>query len=489
MEARSVWAMSSARTLARATMITLIASVGMGGVAPAGAIAAPSEERVDHDIYMRESYGLRADRAYVKGLIGSDADVGSNDHGMALTKSEADDLDLYRRANFEIAVGRDLVPFLEKQPNYAGEWIDQAKGGELVVMLTRRNDEVIAKIRNRMPSPSRGVRFEVVESTYRELEEALDLAPSLAESIAPSARYSIGEINIEKNRLDLTYTGMDPSTLKARAPALEAELGVKTRVRSGPMTRQMENCGTGQDTVNSCWTPLRAGVRVRWSTAINPSDPRTGHYCTMGFHILKGGNQEWLTAGHCVKNASSVQMFHARNYHNPGGQTPYHKIGDMKDSLYNPTDKIDAARIGNFFGASEASARIFGTDQPYFTGGASSPIVGSKVWAKGATSIELGFTYGASGKIKSKTATWTSETANPNIVVQGATMGGYESRDGDSGGPIYVKGNFNGQYQYAPVGIINDRVQPEDGEPGRTAFAIVTTVLNKFGASIKTGSN
>ena len=67
-------------------------------------------------------------------------------------------------------------------------------------------------------------------------------------------------------------------------------------------------------------------------------------------------------------------------------------------------------------------------------------------------------------------------------------MDGYTAKDGDSGGPVYLKGLFNGTYQYTPIGIVNDRVQSSDNEPGNTAFAIVKTVLNKFGWSINTGS-
>ena len=466
------------RTRLGALLLMCIVAVSILGSATRS-VAAVSETEVDRGVYMRDLYGLRADRAYVEELISSTRDVGSLEFGMPLTKAEADDLELNDRANFEAAVSVDLVPYLETLPTYAGEWIDQKDGGSLVVMLTKHQDQVIADIKSRMPKPSRGVRFEIVDSTWVELEEALERSPSVAKSIVPSARFSIGEINTQKNRLDLRFVE-GAASLKADEASLEASLGVKVSVGSSPRTTQMENCGNGSG-VENCWNPLRAGVRVYWRTYNDP------WICTMGFHILKDGNPQWLTAGHCVYDKdTSNKMFHSQWFHNPGGDAPYEHIGEQKGSLYNETDKIDAARIGQQFGAAEASARIYGTAPTFFTGDAGSPVVGVKVWARGATSMLLG--RGAiDGDIKSKSAMWYSETAK--IMVKGATMGAFNPEKGDSGGPIYIKGEFNGTEVYTPIGIINDDVEPEDGIPGKCAFAKVVTVLGQFDASILTGSS
>lgn len=214
----------------------------------------------------------------------------------------------------------------------------------------------------------------------------------------------------------------------------------------------------------------------------------------MGFHIVKNGNPEWLTAGHCVKTPStSKKMFHSRWYHNTSGNPDtVVRVGGMQATLYTDSKQIDAARIA-FLHDTEVSDRIYGTGTPYVMGGAKWPLVGDKLWGRGATTIRISENWSGvpsqrppqaySGFVKVKNANWWSETGGR--YVYGATMDGFTPEGGDSGGAIYSKTVLaDGSKKYNPYGIIND-IYPEGA--GTCAFAKVKKVLNEMGASLYTG--
>lgn len=252
------------RTTPLAAALSVALALAAAQAAPTAA-ATTDQDAIDHGVYMRGVYGLDASRDLVAGLIGSPADAGSAEFGVPLTKAEVKALDIYGRTDYSLALQNKVLPYIESLPTYAGEWLDQKDGGKLVVMLTKRQDKVIDAVRNRLPKPSRGVRFEIVESSYDDLLAALELAPKVVGELAPNGRYSMGEANIQKNRLDITITASGAETLKAKEATLEARLGVDVKVKSGPLTKQVENCGNGTNVYN-CWNPLRAAVRIHWKT-------------------------------------------------------------------------------------------------------------------------------------------------------------------------------------------------------------------------------
>lgn len=483
------------RTTSLATTLSVALAYAAISVSPAAG-ASVSDDAIDHGIYMRGVYGLNASRDYVAKLAGSPADVGSAEYGVPLTRAEVKELDIYGRTNYSLALQNKVLPYVESLPTYAGEWLDQKDGGKLVVMLTKRQDSVIDGVRSRLPKSSKGVRFEIVESSYDELLTALERAPAVVQELAPGGRYSMGEVNIQKNRLDITVTAPAAESLTAKGAALEARLGVSVKVKTGPQTKQVENCGNGTNVYN-CWNPLRAAIRVKWKTWDN------SWICSMGFHIEKNGNPEWLTAGHCVKHPNtgsnppsyaSNEMFHSKWYHNTSGNTnTVVKVGNMQATLYTDSKQIDAARIA-FLHDDEVSNRIYGTGTPYVMGGAKWPLVGDKLWGRGATTIHISEDWQGdpskrppqaySGFVKVKNANWWSETGGR--YVYGATMGGFTPEKGDSGGAIYSKTVLadGTTKKYNPYGIIND-TYPEG--TGKCAFAKVKKVLNEMGATLYTG--
>lgn len=122
-----------ATTVAWAAVGALVATL----TAPGAQIAVMgADQAVEGAMLLREVYGLPAGRSEVQSLIGSSRDVGSDRYGIPMTQAEVDNVDPDGRAKFSRAVRRDVLPWLEDEPKYAGAWLDQKKNGRLVVALT-----------------------------------------------------------------------------------------------------------------------------------------------------------------------------------------------------------------------------------------------------------------------------------------------------------------------------------------------------------------
>jgi hypothetical protein len=68
------------------------------------------------------------------------------------------------RARFVTAFHDKVMPFLERQPEFAGTWVDEAHDGRMLVMLTKARDAVVEGVGTRMPADSLG--WQAVEVEY-----------------------------------------------------------------------------------------------------------------------------------------------------------------------------------------------------------------------------------------------------------------------------------------------------------------------------------
>jgi len=192
----------------------------------------------------------------------------------------------------------------------------------------------------------------------------------------------------------------------------------------------------------------RAGVVIRNDTA------NSAGTCTMGFHILIGSDEQFLTAGHCGCAYTAVDWHH----------TGLGLIGNEAATMTGlATQKKDMMRVQ--MNDSQASALMYADSGDM--GDGALPIVNETVFAS----------LGVSNLKKSGTVTddWTSWTSEYCHVTMWGGDTNISTIPGDSGSPIYRRFSFGGEWYLTPIGIGNTAV----GQFGR-----VRDALNHWGATI-----
>ncbi len=122
-------------------------------------------------------------------------------------------------AAFSDAVARNVLPWLERQPQYAGTRLDR-DAGQVVVSLTEADPEVIAGLDARVPGGSDGWRLEVPEYTWKQLRRAMVSAWKMR-SLPGARQLESSWIDIEENRIGLRF---ERGAIKYRdVPATERE--------------------------------------------------------------------------------------------------------------------------------------------------------------------------------------------------------------------------------------------------------------------------
>ncbi len=193
---------------------------------------------------------------------------------------------------------------------------------------------------------------------------------------------------------------------------------------------------------------MRAGIRIYQGA--NPPNEQGG--CTMAFHIVDSGDEQFLTAGHCGFGGSN-------NWFHPGYGAV--KVGSELGTLY-AANGHDAMRVQ--MSDAQDSNRIYLDTQLVTT--SRNPIQGEGVCAS------LGFDGSFDcGTVVDSVDTWIGEACG--CVINGADSDGITIIPGDSGSPMVNNvsvGNF------AAIGIVN----LADGH-----FARMQTVLNLMDVVIR----
>ena len=409
---------------------------------------------------LREVYGLPAERGEVQSLIGSSRDVGSDRFGIPMTQAEVDKVDPNGRDKFSDAVRRKVMPWLERQPEYAGSWLDQKNNGELVVVLTNPRPQVVKGIDERMPNGQRGWQLVQAEHSMAELEAAARDAFGVRGRASGGSALVFSAVDVENNRLILHFDTNRIESVRSAKPRWQAELGVPVKIRTGKPVRDTAVCTRGNNPPNNCWGPIPAGVRTR-------SFSVSGRECTMGFQIHKASApkpNQWLTAGHCVHPYRSngtlygnKKVWHSRFFH--GGDP----MGKRKSTLYNTTDRMDIARVALDFSVERTDKLWRGRRGRGFDVGAHTGVMVDDVvfW------VGVGSDGRSKATIKKAWTCWYSETwqynhPNNKLRVCGAWVEGAMSRGGDSGAPVFTKKRVNGRIKFRPVGIVSGN-KPDSG--------------------------
>lgn len=375
------------------------------------------------------------------------------------------------RARFVTAFHDKVMPFLERQPEFAGTWVDEAHDGRMLVMLTKARDAVVEGVGTRMPANSLGWQAVEVEYSLAELEDSLARVPSVSRAVDPSGDLVGWGIDTKGNRLVLTFTDGTAERMRDQKDQFVERLGVPVMIETSgrPIDiDQSEICSHGGTRTN-CWDPTLAGVRI-YKDYVGNSDKA----CTMGFHVYKATadkKNQWLTAGHCTYPGTidETEEYHSTDFH--GGDP----LGRLQATLLVSQQK-DIARVGHWY-ASEATDRIFGLGTAIIVDGAGGISDNDTVKFSGASSQDV-----KQGTIINATYCWYSSTV-PGLEVCGARVQAPTPGDrpigGDSGSPVFRRYTVGDTSHLTPVGIVNAAWELGSGDWVWT-FAKVKFILDNY---------
>lgn len=268
----------------RLAFLAVLVSIGLLAPTPSAAGAGP----VPGEIALRVALGLSTDALHLAAVHADPS--GSAELGIPLDAEEA--ADVRRRAALQDEISEYKQTF-QTRSGFAGFYVDQKGGGELVIMVTSPAQESAVAWANARPEGT-SVRIEVVSRTYDEL-------------VRLAAR-------INADRAQLMSRGVELNSVWVDEPANQVV------VTAHPLTDDMRKIvrSTYPDVTvvdepppelaacvsrSNCTNPLRAGIWVTFSG---------GGACTSNFVARNAGSTldiYLITAGHCA-------LLSERAYHN-----------------------------------------------------------------------------------------------------------------------------------------------------------------------------
>lgn len=256
---------------------------------------------------IRAEFGLRSDLGYIR-IIEREPGTSNRDLGTSLTPAESADIAgrriLSTWAGIVDATG-------ERQPGYAGEWIDQRAGGVLRVAVAGSTaDATYARLRGLLPA---GARVSFVRATYslQELTQAYDQLSS-----EMTSRTSLGRDIIDASitpQYNAVTVALNTAAPRAQVAPFSARYGSRLRIirtAQGFTTQSSRDIESG---------PIHGGIYV--SSLLGN--------CTFGYgDFLNSLGQHYsVTAGHCrgtnfYQGANGAGPFVGQahgNHYVPGG--------------------------------------------------------------------------------------------------------------------------------------------------------------------------
>lgn len=428
-----------ARAAGSVAVMAFLLAIGPGGVQAEDPAAAPSVDEVREAAEKRAAYGLDADEAVVRALLGSSADVGSAKWGISMTAEEERQVDLMGRMQYADYVSQHLSPRLREMPSYAGAYFDQERGGVLVVALTE-DDATESELREVAAAGGGRIEFVTARSTWKQLVQAV----ARARDIWPADAPTVHSISVDEpaNGVVIGVEGDLGGEQDALADLLAADLSVSVAIVTDKPSVDAACPG-----VDSCYSPMKTGTRIRQGS-------ETGGTCTMGFHIKKPGTtiRNFVTAGHCSFIGSTA-------WYMPG----YGYIGGVQSNLI-VSQGMDIMRVG--IPSGQVSNGIFNAPAGMEVDAYSAPLSGETLCG----ALGMSDRYDC-GLIIDTFKTWTSTTCN--CTVEGGRVG-ITSIGGDSGSPLF---RVVTQYTVRAVGVTNQ---------GNGNFARYYDALNHWGWSTVT---
>lgn len=361
---------------------------------------------------MRGVFGLRNDVGYVGDLMQSSDDAGRERWGIPLTESEAVQLDLDTRLEFD-ANAQDVIAFARSVPGFGGAFFDQLAGGNLTIQLVDPTDSTIETISQLAPSGNLTTSVEVVDHSLDELVGALSVAPDVFSDLAPSAQLVDVGVFEPENALIATVLPSDDPNVSALSDAAAAALGVPVIVKSEGGLPAPQACSR----IN-CVSPVKAGIWIG-----NGDDG-----CTMGFQVVNAsGDYQIVTAGHCGDHATDPQSWYHACPSSPGCGSQYAHLylGTPKSNLYIPqnySEDIQRIDLPNV----QKSKKIYADSR--LVAGWGWPVYGELVF------VSLGHT----NQIQPGYVTVTTDVyLLEGYYRLGTKISGLSTGGGDSGSPLY----------------------------------------------------
>lgn len=391
---------------------------------------------MENALVARAKYGLTTDPATVSKLLTTGASPESEVLGFPVTRAEARDLD--ERSAFVQHLGEKTLPYVENLEDYAGHWIDQKNGGRLVVMLTNPTASVKDRVRARMPSPSRGVRFEKAAHDMKSLQRVFrDIETKWPrEGIAPIA------FAIDERR----------NLIVAKVPREQMAKAEAATIAIGGVDIAFEQSSPIEDTAiwsqcvgrGNCYGPFQLGVRVFYSS------PGASWRCGMGFNVRHSSNSNldkaFLTAGHCGYQRNGWWR-HSQDY-----QDAYGAVGKKKASPYDSGDGRDVMVVAISDWAQNKTSRIKGETASSVLIAAQKPSQGQQLYLSLAQSAVR---YHGSADARSQK--WKSTYSGEWMHGSGLDFdnANWSLDYGDSGSPIYVRNCTASPCEMTPVGLVS----------------------------------
>ena len=359
-----------AGVLALATSAAGVAAADTTSTAPAIGVPVSTGSEVAQAVAARKAYGLVADPATVEALMASSADVGSAEVGIPMTRDEVSAVDINGRNAFVAAARDELIPYVRSLKTFAGVWVDQQSGGDLVVSLTSLDAPTLGAIEARAPSASRGVRVVTAKHTAATLEAAMhSLTQTWRSAHADAPLVAVGR-DTPNNRLQVQITKGSGADLAGLASSLTTQVGVDMTVTETEPGDDV-TC-TSRDT---CYGPMKAGIRIRDGSTSG------GHWCTMGFLVTVNGttDEQLLTAAHCYFDGVGTNWYHKA----------YGLLGSEANRSAYGHDGYDVMTVR--FPDAQDSELIYGVSGPQQFTGSALPITGEGVCFFGIVDHELGY--------------------------------------------------------------------------------------------------
>lgn len=263
-----------------------------------------------------------------------------------------------------------------------------------------------------MPSPRLGISFKQGQYTERELRDAVPNAWDAWSRLAPKVRPISIAVSVADNRLTYAFDASEIEVAKAALGAVNDRVGIP-----GSVAIEQSLSDATCNGRNDCHTPFESGILIYRDFSYS------NWYCTMGFHITVGSDEQFLTAGHCGYGAGAPDDWHHPTF-------PGTFVGNEIASLYGADGK-DVMRVAVL--DSQASQFVFAEPNSLSVLTYALPVDNEAVCASRGKSS--GPIIGC-GIVQDSWDSWWSDTANPDVRVFGADSS-IPAINGDSGSPLY----------------------------------------------------
>ena len=256
--------------------------VAMAVAPETGLAAEPTEYQLDDAIRVREDFGLRSDRSFVREAYANPSKYSDMSWGTPLSTAEAEDL---RGRVQRVHDVRPAVFAAEKRDGFAGVYFDQLRGGVPVFLFSNGLSAAKAEIRNVLDGAG---DFEV-KRVERSMQDLTTVKRRVAEARDRMYKEGMLVTSVGYDIMD-NVVEVGVANKLATAKTLLSEHGDAVRVvQEGAAV--MDACNSAADCPSA-----KGGIKL----------VGTKSFCTAGFMGKRADGNSHLvliTAGHCTNFA------------------------------------------------------------------------------------------------------------------------------------------------------------------------------------------